>query len=239
MGVSCQLVTTIQPRSITNERSDTALDHPSNSTLHLPPQIVHHHQLFLQYVDLTDCYGLDDFGLKTVVRNSPQITHLYLRRCVRLTDNGIKAIASFCVMLKELSISDCILVTDFGIYELAKLGSNLRLRYLNARGCEAVSDHSMELLARSCSRLRALDIGKCDVTDNGLRAISEHCPNLKKLSVKSCELITDQGLQSIAFYCRGLQQLNIQDCNITVDGYRTVKKFCRRCIIEHTNPGFS
>ncbi|GBL87412.1 F-box/LRR-repeat protein 7 [Araneus ventricosus] len=258
----CQQVTTIQPRSISSDRSDSVLDHPSSSALHLPPQIVHHHQLFLQYLDLTDCYCLEDLGLITILRNSPQLSHLYLRRCVQITDGGVKAIASYCTMLKELSISDCILVTDFGIYELAKLGSNLRylsvakcdqisdagikqiarhcyrLRYLNVRGCEAVSDHSMELLARSCSRLRALDIGKCDVTDSGLRVLSEHCPNLKKLSVKSCDLITDQGIQSIAFYCRGLQQLNIQDCNISVDGYRTVKKFCKRCIIEHTNPGF-
>ncbi|XP_035207180.1 F-box/LRR-repeat protein 7-like [Stegodyphus dumicola] len=258
----CQQITTIQPRSLSNEISDSVIDHPSSGSLHVPPQVVHHHQLFLQFLDLTDCHGLEDFGLKTIVRNSPQISHMYLRRCVQITDCGIKAIASFCMMLKELSISDCILVTDFGMYELAKLGSNLRylsvakcdqisdagikqiarhcykLRYLNVRGCEAVSDHSMEVLSRSCPRLRALDIGKCDVTDNGLRLLSEHCPNLRKLSVKSCDMITDQGIQSIAFYCRGLQQLNIQDCNITVEGYRTVKKFCKRCIIEHTNPGF-
>ncbi|XP_015908575.1 F-box/LRR-repeat protein 7 [Parasteatoda tepidariorum] len=258
----CQLVTTLQPRLVSSDRSDSALDHLSNDSHHLPPQVIHHRQLYLQFLDLTDCHSLDDFGLKTVARNSPQISHLYLRRCVQITDCGVKAISSFCMMLKELSISDCILVTDFGMYELAKLGSNLRylsvakcdqisdagikqiarhcykLRYLNVRGCEAVSDHSMEILSRSCSRLRALDIGKCDVTDNGLRLLSEHCPNLKKLSVKSCDMITDEGIRAITFYCRGLQQLNIQDCNITVDGYRTVKKFCKRCIIEHTNPGF-
>ncbi|XP_054708396.1 F-box/LRR-repeat protein 7-like [Uloborus diversus] len=258
----CQQITTIQPKSLSNDRSDSMLDHPASSLHH--PQVIHHHQiqLFLQFLDLTDCHALEDYGLKIIVRNSPQISHLYLRRCVQITDCGVKAIASYCMMLKELSISDCILVTDFGMYELAKLGSNLRylsvakcdqisdagikqiarhcykLRYLNVRSCEAVSDYSMEVLARSCPRLRALDIGKCDVTDNGLQLLSEHCPNLRKLSVKSCDNITDQGIQAIAFYCRGLQQLNIQDCNITIEGYRTVKKFCKRCIIEHTNPGF-
>ena len=179
-----------------------------------------------------------------------------------LTDVGIKYLASYCTALRELSISDCLQVTDFGMYELARLGPNLRylsvakcdqisdagikhigrhcykLRYLNLRGCEAVSDDSLEVLARSCSRLRALDLGKCDITDRGLRLLAEHCPNLKKLSVKSCELVTDEGVRSIAYYCRGLRQLNIQDCLITVEGYRAVKKFCRKCIIEHTNPGF-
>ncbi|XP_045132159.1 F-box/LRR-repeat protein 7-like isoform X3 [Portunus trituberculatus] len=226
------------------------------------PEPLHSRQLYLQYLDMTDCYALEDQGLKVIVKNCPQLLHLYLRRCINITDMGVKHMASYCLMLREVSVSDCVQITDFGMYELAKLGPNLRylsvakcdqisdagikqiarhcykLRYLNVRGCEAVSDDSMEMVARSCPRLRALDIGKCDVTDNGMKLISEHCPNLKKLSVKSCDMITDRGVQYIAYYCRGLQQLNIQDCQVTIEGYRTVKKYCRRCIIEHTNPGF-
>ena len=178
------------------------------------------------------------------------------------SDIGIKYVSSYCLQLRELSISDCSQITDFGLYELAKLGPNLRylsvakcdqisdagvkqiarlcykLRYLNVRGCEAVSDEAIEMLARSCSRLRSLDLGKCDVTDVGLKMLSENCPNLKKLSVKSCEMVSDRGIQCVAYYCRGLQQLNIQDCPITQEGYRMVKKFCKRCIIEHSHPGF-
>ncbi|GAB6022872.1 hypothetical protein CHUAL_006969 [Chamberlinius hualienensis] len=237
-----------------SNRSGINLD---SSLLQLPSR-----QLFIQYLDLTDCHSLEDPGLKVMVRNCPQLSHLYLRRCIRITDVGMKYVASYCVTLRELSVSDCSQLTDFGLYELAKLGPNLRymsvakcermsdagikqiarhcykLRYLNCRGCEAVSDDSLTVLARSCPRLRALDVGKCDITDYGLKLLSENCLNLKKLSVKSCDMVTDKGVQSIAYYCRGLQQLNIQDCQITIEGYRTVKKFCKRCIIEHTNPGF-
>lgn len=178
------------------------------------------------------------------------------------TDVALKFVPSFCTGLRELSVSDCANITDFGLYELAKLGATLRylsvakcdrvsdaglkviarrcykLRYLNARGCEAVSDDSITVLARSCPRLRALDIGKCDVSDTGLHALAESCPNLKKISLRNCDMITDRGVQCIAYYCRGLQHLNIQDCQITLEGYRAVKKYCKRCIIEHTNPGF-
>lgn len=220
-------------------------------------------QLYLQYVDLTDCQALEDSGIKALARACPQLTHLFLRRCVRLTDAALKCVASYCVVLRELSISDCVQVTDFGLYELAKLGPHLRylsvakcervsdaglkqvcrhcyrLRYLNARGCEAVSDASLEVLARSCPRLRALDVGKCEVGDRGLACLARHCLNLRKLSLKSCDLVTDRGLQALAYFCRGLQQLSLQDCaGVTVDGYRIVRKYCRRCIIEHTNPGF-
>uniref|UniRef100_A0A182QLY2 F-box domain-containing protein n=1 Tax=Anopheles farauti TaxID=69004 RepID=A0A182QLY2_9DIPT len=219
-------------------------------------------RLLLQYLDLTDCASICDAGIKVIARNCPLLVYLYLRRCIQVTDAGLKFIPNFCIALRELSVSDCTSVTDFGLYELAKLGATLRylsvakcdqvsdaglkviarrcykLRYLNARGCEAVSDDSINVLARSCPRLRALDIGKCDVSDAGLRALAESCPNLKKLSLRNCDMITDRGIQCIAYYCRGLQQLNIQDCQISIEGYRAVKKYCKRCIIEHTNPGF-
>ncbi|XP_054713492.1 F-box/LRR-repeat protein 7-like [Uloborus diversus] len=242
----CNIVTSIHSRPLT-----------------LDPTVLSTNPFRLRHLDLTDCQRLDDNSLEKIVRYCSQLTHLYLRRCTLITDVGLKSVASYCIALRELSVSDCILLTDFGLYELAKLGANMRylsvakcdrisdagvkqiarhcykLRYLNVRGCEAVSDDALEVIARSCPRLRALDIGKCDITDRGLKIISQHCPNLRKLSVKSCEMITDDGIQIIAYYCRGLQQLNIQDCPITLDGYRTVKKFCKRCIIEHTNPGFN
>ncbi|XP_018566549.1 F-box/LRR-repeat protein 7-like [Anoplophora glabripennis] len=219
-------------------------------------------RLQLQYLDLTDCVAVQDSGLRIIVQNCPQLAYLYLRRCVQITDAGLKFVPSFCSGLRELSVSDCSNLTDFGLYELAKLGATLRylsvakcdqvsdaglkviarkcykLRYLNARGCEAVSDDAITVLARSCTRLRALDIGKCDVSDAGLRALAESCPNLKKLSLRNCDLVTDRGVQCVAYYCRGLQQLNIQDCQISLEGYRAVKKYCKRCVIEHTNPGF-
>lgn len=219
-------------------------------------------RLALQYLDLTDCIAVTDAGLRAAVRVCPHLLYLYLRRCVHVSDAGLKFIPAYCSNLKELSVSDCVAVTDFGLYELAKLGAALRylsvakctqvsdagvkavarrcyrLRYVNARGCEAVSDDALVQLARSCPRLRALDLGKCDVGDAGLGALAHSCPNLKKLSLRACDLVTDRGVQCVAYYCRGLQQLNIQDCQVTLEGYRAVKKYCKRCIIEHTNPGF-
>lgn len=219
-------------------------------------------RFLLQYLDLTDCISIDDCSLQNIVRHCPSLVYMYLRRCVQITDAGLKCIASYCSMLRELSISDCIKVSDFGLYELAgKVGSQLRylsvakcsqvtdaglkviarrcykLRYLNARGC-AVSDDSIMCLARCCPRLRAIDLGTCDVSDTGLKVLAESCPNLKKLSLRNCDMISDNGLNYISYYCRGLSHLNIQDCPISIEGYRSVKMYCKRCVIEHTNPGF-
>lgn len=45
-------------------------------------------RLLLQFLDLTDCYAIDDTGLKTIVQNCPQLVYLYLRRCTQITGNS-------------------------------------------------------------------------------------------------------------------------------------------------------
>ncbi|KOB75683.1 Uncharacterized protein OBRU01_07316 [Operophtera brumata] len=205
----------------------------------------------VEYIDLTDCGNVTDAGLCALLHTCPSLQYLYLRRCILVTDAGVRWIPAYCA-LKELSVSDCVGVTDFGLYELAKIGQALRylsvakctqvsdsgirtlarrcykLRYLNARGCGALGDDGVEAVAKGCSRLRALDLGATDVSEAGLQ----------KLALRGCELIGDDGLEAVAYYCRGLCQLNIQDTPVTLRGYRAVKKYCKRCVIEHTNPGF-
>ncbi|KAL5009984.1 hypothetical protein ScPMuIL_012289 [Solemya velum] len=223
---------------------------------------LHLRQIYLRHLDMTDCYALDDEGLRIVAMHCSQVQFLYLRRCVRIGDAGIQALADYCYCLRELSVSDCRKITDFGMCNISKVGESLRylsvakcdkvsdvgmiqiakqckkLRYLNVRGCEAVSDDAVDCISRLCIRLRSLDLGKCDITDEALELLALNSPQLKKLSVKSCEAITDSGVMNIAYHCRSLQQLNIQDCHLSVESYRTVKKYCKKCFIEHTNPGF-
>lgn len=236
---------------------------PMVSAVNVASGTTENKHLGIQYLDLSDCPHVDDTSLRLVVESCPQLQYLYLRRCHQISDAALRSISSYCLMLRELSVSDCPLVSDQGLGELGRLGPSLRylsvakcdkitdsgvrtlarhcyrLRYLNMRGCEQVSDSAVEWLSRSCTRLRSLDIGKCDVSDLGLKLLSCNCPNLKKLSVKSCALVTDAGVESVSYYCRGLQHLNIQDvAGVTIQGYRAVKNNCRKCIIEHTNPGF-
>ncbi|XP_021401383.1 F-box/LRR-repeat protein 7 isoform X2 [Lonchura striata] len=224
---------------------------------------LHGKQISIRYLDMTDCFVLEDEGLHTIAAHCTQLTHLYLRRCVRITDEGLRYLMIYCTSIKELSVSDCRFVSDFGMREIAKLESHLRylsiahcgritdvgiryiakycskLRYLNARGCEGITDHGVEYLAKNCTKLKSLDIGKCPlVSDTGLEFLALNCFNLKRLSLKSCESITGHGLQIVAANCFDLQMLNVQDCEVSVDALRFVKRHCKRCIIEHTNPAF-
>ncbi|KAJ8418701.1 hypothetical protein AAFF_G00002000 [Aldrovandia affinis] len=224
---------------------------------------MHGQQISIRYLDMTDCFALEDEGLHTIAAHCTQLTHLYLRRCVRLTDEALRYLVIYCPAVRELSVSDCRFVSDFGLREIAKLEGRLRylsvahcgritdvglryvakycsrLRYLNARGCEGLTDHGLEHLAKNCPKLKSLDIGKCPlVSDAGLELLALNCFNLKRLSLKSCESITGRGLQVVAANCFDLQLLNVQDCDVPLEALRFVKRHCKRCIIEHTNPAF-
>ncbi|XP_032871065.1 F-box/LRR-repeat protein 7 [Amblyraja radiata] len=224
---------------------------------------LHGKQTSIRYLNMTDCFLLEDQGLHTIAAHCTQLTHLYLRRCIRVTDEGLHFLMLYCTTIKELSVSDCRAVTDFGMREVAKLEAHLKylsiahcvritdvgvryiakycskLRYLNARGCDGLTDHGIEYLAKNCTKLKSLDIGKCLlVSDAGMEVLALNCYNLKRLSLRSCESITGRGLKIVAANCFELQALNVQDCDISVEALQFVKRHCKRCIIEHTNPAF-
>lgn len=222
-----------------------------------------HHGSFLQlrHLDLSDCVAFDDLGLRVVGLSCGLLENLYLRRCNRVTDIGVKHIAQHCIHLKELSVSDCYKVRDFSLKEVAKhcaslkylsvakcpvtdsamkyLGKHcVKLKYLNVRGCEAVSDVGITHIVQNCLKLRSLDAGKCDITDNGLHIIGIHCPQLKKLSIRGCERVTDTGVKTIAAQCCSVQYLNLQECNLSYETFMYIREHCKNCVIEHTCPAF-
>ncbi|KAK5617797.1 hypothetical protein CRENBAI_026562 [Crenichthys baileyi] len=246
-GAGCSKVTCI---SLTQEAS-----------LQLSP--LHGQQISIHFLDMTDCFSLEDEGLRTIASHCPRLTHLYLRRCSRLTDEALRHLALHCPSIRELSLSDCRLVGDFGLREVARLEGCLRylsvahctritdvgvryvarycprLRYLNARGCEGLTDHGLGHLARSCPKLKSLDVGKCPlVSDSGLEQLAMYCQGLRRVSLRACESVTGRGLKALAANCCELQLLNVQDCEVSPEALRFVRRHCRRCIIEHTNPAF-
>ncbi|KAJ3611761.1 hypothetical protein NHX12_021775 [Muraenolepis orangiensis] len=239
----------------------TCISLTEEASLQLAP--AHGQQISISFLDMSDCLSLEDEGLRIIASHCPRLTHLYLRRCPRLTDEALRHLALHCPSVRELSLSDCRLLGDFGLREVARLEGRLRylsvahcpritdvgvryvarycprLRYLNARGCEGLTDHGLGHLARSCPRLRSLDVGKCPlVSDGGLERLALCCAGLRRLSLRACESVSGRGLRAVAANCGELQLLNVQDCEVSPEALRYVRRHCRRCVIEHTNPAF-
>ncbi|CAD5119492.1 DgyrCDS8099 [Dimorphilus gyrociliatus] len=232
-----------------------------SASAHLP---AHAKRVYVRNLDLSECSALEDTGLHLIASYCNQLQYVYLRKCIRITDIGLQYLASLCSNIKELSVSDCPSIGDAGICQTAeRLQSSLRylsiakcenitdtslislakyckrLRYLNARSC-AITDRGLSVLCRSLGpRLKSLDVGKTAVSDLGVCCLAENCTQVRKLSLKSSKTVTDQGIVSLAKTCVYLHHLNIHDCHLlTWRSYRAIKRSCKRCVIEHSNPTF-
>ena len=227
------------------------------------PLVPNHHPsawcLSLTYLDMSDC-GISDRVLASIVSHSSLLQNLYIRRNPDVTDNGLKWVAAKCPRLSEISICECPQITNRGIeFLVERINTNLKylsmakcflltdkaikyivfhcpkLRYLNIRGLNQLSDKSMEYLSR-CQRLRSLDISKCYlITDAGITVVALHCA-LRRLSLRACSKLTDKSLLTLAKCCPLLQHLNIQECNFSVEAYKKFACACNNCATEHTNP---
>ncbi|XP_071451845.1 uncharacterized protein [Hetaerina americana] len=116
------------------------------------------------------------------------------------------------------------------------------LRYLNARGCgDGVGDGLIVALSLACPRLRRLDVGGCGITDEGLATLSHApmAPKLRRLGLKGCKQVSDRGVSLLAVRCLGLRHLDIRDCPlVSPRACSALRTTCRRCLLQHSHPGF-
>lgn len=217
-------------------------------------------QCHLSHLDMSNCVRLGDCGLQQIVSCCRRLRCLYVRRCALITDGGLQSVATRCHSLTDISVSECRRVTDAGIVLLAvHLAQSLahlsvahcplvgdrafarlaerccRLRYVNARGCDRVSDAGVMSLATS-QRLRALDVSDCvGVGDTSLQALAHRCgAKLRRLSVRGCTSVSDHGVLAIALNCTRLRQLNVQDCPlVSTSALMAVREHSQNCVIEH------
>ena len=217
-------------------------------------------QCHLGRLDMSGCVRLTDSALQQIVSCCQRLRCLYVRRCSLITDRALQSVATHCHTLTDISVAECTRVTDAGIVLLAvHLAQSLahlsvahcplvgdralaclaercrRLRYVNARGCDRVSDRGVTSLATS-RRPRALDVGDCvGVSDASIQALAHGCSaKLRRLSVRGCTAVSDHGVFALALNCTQLRQLNVQDCPlVSTSVLIAVRDHCQNCVIEH------
>ncbi|XP_052203447.1 F-box protein At1g47056-like [Diospyros lotus] len=147
----------------------------------------------LHLVKTPDCTNV---GLKSVAKNCNLIRRLHIDgwKTNWISDDGLIAVAKHCPNLQELVLIG-VNPTRLSLELLATNCQNLER--LALCGSETVGDDEISCIAAKCIALKKLCIKNCPVSDHGMEALAGGCPNLIKVKVKKCRLVTCEGADSL------------------------------------------
>ncbi|KDP34971.1 hypothetical protein JCGZ_09259 [Jatropha curcas] len=137
------------------------------------------------------------------------------------TDDLLIYIADGSNHLKRLSFAFCYDISDEGLSEV--VAKFPLLEELAISGCPSISYKALEVIAHCCPLLRSLKLNnkkwkhpyKCN---QEALAIAENMPDLRRLQILG-NMLTDEGLQAILDGCPQLESLDLRHCfNISLDG---------------------
>lgn len=193
----------------------------------------------LEKLDLSQCSGVSNKGMIAIAQNCPNLIELTIESCSKIGDESLQAIGRCCPNLRSVSINDCPLVKDDGVVSLVSSASSvltkIKLQAVNITDISlavighyglAVTDLVLTGLQHVCERgfwvmgkavglqkLKSLTIVSCPgLTDLGLEAIGEHCPNLRHLNLTR-SFISDNGLRAFTKSGASLESLQLEECN--------------------------
>ncbi len=130
-----------------------------------------------------------------------------------IAKNDINILSSFfavCKKVEKISIS-CPSLSDEEITKLFKSQDGLEKVYISAG--KGITDCGLSFIVKNCKALTELSFHSCNITDVGLRCLSDNTENhFKILSFVGCEHITSEGIFDVLSACRGLKYLDIRYC---------------------------
>ncbi|XP_010444675.1 PREDICTED: F-box protein SKIP2 [Camelina sativa] len=142
----------------------------------------------LHIVKTPEC---SNYGLINVAERCKLLRKLHIDgwRTNRIGDEGLISVAKHCLNLQELVL--------IGVHathmSLAAIASNCeKLERLALCGSGTIGDTEIACIAKKCGALRKFCIKGCPVSDRGIEALAVGCPNLVKLKVKKCRVVTGE-----------------------------------------------
>ncbi|KAG7539417.1 F-box domain [Arabidopsis suecica] len=142
----------------------------------------------LHIVKTPEC---SNYGLINVAERCKLLRKLHIDgwRTNRIGDEGLMSVAKHCLNLQELVL----IGVNATHMSLAAIASNCeKLERLALCGSGTIGDTEIACIARKCGALRKFCIKGCPVSDRGIEALAVGCPNLVKLKVKKCKVVTGE-----------------------------------------------
>ncbi|KAH7292638.1 hypothetical protein KP509_29G078600 [Ceratopteris richardii] len=187
------------------------------------PLVCPHLQSIRFYSATHHSVPLDSIPLVGLLKNKGhQLQELHAQS---LYNTSWHMISVHCANLKVLDLSHARAMpySATGVEEVVLCGLFRILKFLERIGLPSVTNRILLDIGRSCSKLKELRCEgyasrsgsiprRSEVTDLGVVAIAEGCPDLQVLSLAGCVAISIASLRALAFHCQILKVLILSDC---------------------------
>ncbi len=169
--------------------------------------------LMLDYIP-----NIDNKGLKMLCGIGDQLEVLSLQGLGLINDEGLSLLGKSCNTLKVLNVSNCPFITHESITVVCQ--NSPRMNSIHAGSCTGITDGGMQNIISCLSKkfFTSLDVSFCrDIGDSAILALSEHCPNIKHLTLTSLSKVTDIGMRALLAKCWFIETLLIEDIFLLAD----------------------
>jgi len=194
----------------------------------------------LQEIDLSQCEGVKDGGLASILEgckdlnpnmilsgvksysfcvavanNHPSLQDIDLSNCNKVNNAGISALVASCTALTNINLSSCERVTNTAVSSIASKCT--ALRSINLSYCDKVSDEGVSALATKCNALTSIDLSETAVEDEGISALAAKCPALISINLSCCD-ITSASVEALAVKCTKMTTINLSESGVDDTG---------------------
>ncbi|RCH84827.1 SCF ubiquitin ligase complex subunit [Rhizopus azygosporus] len=149
-----------------------------------------------------------------------------------VNDTHIASLAN-CQRLERLTLANCFHITDVGLCNLidVRTGIGPELVSIDLTDVLNVTDKTILKIAICCPRLQGLNLSMSrphfDITDVGIVALAQQCPELKRIKLNNCVTITEKSSIALALYCPYLVEVDLMNCGVTDRTLQALFSHCR------------
>ena len=179
----------------------------------------------LSQINLSGLAGATNSAMKIIGQNCPRLEYLNVSWCNNIDTKGLRRVVDGCPRLRDLRAGETRGWDDVEIMtELFKRNTLERLILMN---CESLNDESLTMLIKGEDpeidfttgqaqvpprNLKHLDLTQCrSITDEGIKSLSNHVPDLQGLQLSKCWNVTDDSLTHLLPTLSSLTHLDLEE----------------------------
>ncbi|KAI1852744.1 hypothetical protein JX265_003232 [Neoarthrinium moseri] len=215
--------------------------------LNLPSNKVYEH---LRILDLTCCARLTDRAVERIIEVAPRLRNLVLAKCSNITDAAVYAISRLGKNLHYVHLGHCRHITDDAVKKLVHCCN--RIRYIDLGCCQHLTDDSVTRLA-TLPKLKRIGLVKCNaITDESMEALARansrirsrrneqglvvpdfhHSSSLERVHLSYCVNLTLPSIIRLLNACPKLTHLSLTGVNAFLR--EDLENFCREAPPDFT-----